>query len=85
MKKIRPKISECSTTRARTPTLARVRAVHEHEKYIAHATCADLYYVHSKFEAKPYIDKRMLNHARARTRALARVPAVHLHDTYVPM
>jgi hypothetical protein len=58
-------------------------AVREHEKYVALATCCDVYYVHPKFEENPSIDKRTVKHTLARTRTLARVPTVREHDKYV--
>jgi hypothetical protein len=67
------------TTRA----LTRVRAVSEHEKYVAHSTCCDYLYVHRKFRENRSIDKRILNHARSRTCTLARMRAVREHEKYV--
>jgi hypothetical protein len=83
LKRIRPKIIDCVTTRALAHARSNVCEVREHKKYVALATCCDVYYVHSKCEEKPSIDKRTVSHARARTRALARVPAVREHDKYV--
>jgi hypothetical protein len=51
------------------------RAVREHEKYVALATCCDLYYVHRKYEENPSIHNGTVNHAR--------VPAAHEQDKYV--
>jgi hypothetical protein len=48
-------ISEQLITRA----LARVPAVREHDKYVAHVTCGHLLYVPSKFEENPSNDKCM--------------------------
>jgi hypothetical protein len=70
-------------TRALTHALARVRAVSEHEKYVAHATWCDMLYVQHKFEENPSKDKRMPNYARARTCARARVRAVCENEKYV--
>jgi hypothetical protein len=53
--------------RARTRPLAHAlsytHTVREDEKYVAHATCRDLYYVPRKFEENP--SKRLITHALA--------------------
>jgi hypothetical protein len=44
--------------RTRTRVLARVRAVREDEKYVVHATCFDLQYVHHTLVENTSIDKQ---------------------------
>jgi hypothetical protein len=82
LERIRSKWAKAES-RAIANALARMRAVRAHEKYVAHATCGDLYYVDSKFEETSSLDKQTLNHVRARTCALARVQAVGEHDKCV--